>query len=553
MIFTFYSYKGGVGRSMALANVAEFMYLAGLKVLIVDWDLEAPGLERYFSDDVEEVLDNPGVIEMLLTYKDEMSLFGPESNKEFLYPDIHDYTIQLHKDDIGETGELWLLPAGQRDNEEQFSEYSKQITNFNWKRFYDRWEGARYFEQLQKQFNDFDVVLIDSRTGVTEIGGVCTYQLADVVVMLCASNNQNLEGSLEMAKRFSSPTVTKLRQGRELKTLVIPARVEQSSEIIRLNEFRQRFIDNFSKFIPQESQLNDRQFFQEHEIPYVGLYAFEEMIVFNQAEKRVPQLERAYLILIQELKNFAPEKHPLSKLPDNLISSLPLLPTDILKEAATARQQLGMREQELAELRRKLAKAKRDHTRTQFTERRELDTHEANLTQAKAGTDEELATAEHTLALTRLAMNQKVSSAEQMLAEQQDEVSDKLAEIERELFQAKTTLTATKSELQAEQKRLVSMQATLEQTQTELSTSQSETASVTSQLGELKGQHDMTVTDLEQKLTVAKIALNKTQDELGERNNLIREYGKIFKVYWFIISIAVITELALLYYLYYLK
>ncbi len=32
MIFTFYSYKGGVGRSMALANVAEWLYLQGLRV-----------------------------------------------------------------------------------------------------------------------------------------------------------------------------------------------------------------------------------------------------------------------------------------------------------------------------------------------------------------------------------------------------------------------------------------------------------------------------------------------------------------------------------------
>ncbi|HYE71696.1 MAG TPA: P-loop NTPase, partial [Blastocatellia bacterium] len=45
MIYTFYSYKGGVGRSMALANVAEWLYRQGLRVVIIDWDLEAPGLE----------------------------------------------------------------------------------------------------------------------------------------------------------------------------------------------------------------------------------------------------------------------------------------------------------------------------------------------------------------------------------------------------------------------------------------------------------------------------------------------------------------------------
>jgi MinD-like ATPase involved in chromosome partitioning or flagellar assembly len=63
MIYTFYSYKGGVGRTMALANVAELFYQTGLKVLMIDWDLEAPGLERYFfpSKDLQEILDKPGL------------------------------------------------------------------------------------------------------------------------------------------------------------------------------------------------------------------------------------------------------------------------------------------------------------------------------------------------------------------------------------------------------------------------------------------------------------------------------------------------------------
>src|ERR1700704_1429645 len=48
-IFTFYSYKGGTGRSMALANVAWVLASSGKRVLAIDWDLEAPGLHRYFE------------------------------------------------------------------------------------------------------------------------------------------------------------------------------------------------------------------------------------------------------------------------------------------------------------------------------------------------------------------------------------------------------------------------------------------------------------------------------------------------------------------------
>jgi MinD-like ATPase involved in chromosome partitioning or flagellar assembly len=47
MIVTFYSFKGGVGRSMALANCGEILADAGFDTILCDWDLEAPGLERY--------------------------------------------------------------------------------------------------------------------------------------------------------------------------------------------------------------------------------------------------------------------------------------------------------------------------------------------------------------------------------------------------------------------------------------------------------------------------------------------------------------------------
>ena len=44
---TFYSFKGGVGRTMAVANVANLLAANGSRVLVVDFDLEAPGLSSY--------------------------------------------------------------------------------------------------------------------------------------------------------------------------------------------------------------------------------------------------------------------------------------------------------------------------------------------------------------------------------------------------------------------------------------------------------------------------------------------------------------------------
>ena len=47
-VITFYSYKGGVGRSLLVASMAATLASWGKKVICIDWDLEAPGLGLYF-------------------------------------------------------------------------------------------------------------------------------------------------------------------------------------------------------------------------------------------------------------------------------------------------------------------------------------------------------------------------------------------------------------------------------------------------------------------------------------------------------------------------
>ena len=70
-IITFYSYKGGVGRTMALANIAVLLAQMGLKVLTVDWDLEAPGLDRYFKEYMPlNGNEHLGLIDLLVSASD---------------------------------------------------------------------------------------------------------------------------------------------------------------------------------------------------------------------------------------------------------------------------------------------------------------------------------------------------------------------------------------------------------------------------------------------------------------------------------------------------
>src|SRR5271169_5266598 len=57
-IFTFYSFKGGVGRSMAAMNVAYTLAGYGRHVLLLVMDLEAAGLTGFLARNQELAPDD---------------------------------------------------------------------------------------------------------------------------------------------------------------------------------------------------------------------------------------------------------------------------------------------------------------------------------------------------------------------------------------------------------------------------------------------------------------------------------------------------------------
>src|SRR5437868_14139099 len=101
-IVTFYSFKGGVGRSMALANVAVELAQTGRRVLVVDFDLEAPGLDTL---DLPKPRDPAsGIVEFVSRYLETGEA-----------PDI---TEDLYEaEGVGRGGgKLWIMPSGVQDD-----------------------------------------------------------------------------------------------------------------------------------------------------------------------------------------------------------------------------------------------------------------------------------------------------------------------------------------------------------------------------------------------------------------------------------------------------
>ena len=177
-IVTFYSYKGGVGRTMALANVATSSAKRGKRVLAVDFDLEAPTLPSYLCkhDDQIEV----GLVDYVSEYRRTASA-----------PSVADYILECSS--AGPN--IWMLPAG-RSND---ASYTDKLASIDWQSLYSEQMGYLFFEDTKQQWAlfqgaGFDYVLIDSRTGHTDVGGICTRQLPDLVVAMFLPTRQNIAG-----------------------------------------------------------------------------------------------------------------------------------------------------------------------------------------------------------------------------------------------------------------------------------------------------------------------------------------------------------------------
>ena len=187
-IITFYSFKGGVGRTMALVNIAVELAKTGRRVLTVDFDLEAPGLDTF--DSLRSENHVPGIIDFVSEYLDSGQ--APEVDR-FIY----------RSSSVGDQGGgLWVMPSGA-----QQESYAANFSQIDWGILYEKHDGYLLFEDLKEQWKrviEPDYVLIDSRTGHTDTGGICTRQLPNAVAIFFFPNDQNLRGLTKVVQDIRS-------------------------------------------------------------------------------------------------------------------------------------------------------------------------------------------------------------------------------------------------------------------------------------------------------------------------------------------------------------
>ena len=189
--FTFYSFKGGVGRSMALINCAAILAGRGFRVLAMDLDLEAPGIS-YFGEGKEQT--QPGFIDIL---HDSLALgveapFAKDDPGEAIRHYIRRIEVPENLRAFAD-GELYLMPAGKLDGE-----YERRRQQVNIPGLYESGRGRPLVKLLRKRIDDsrlFDFVLLDSRTGFSDEAGICIRDLGEHLVVLLGLNRQNALGT----------------------------------------------------------------------------------------------------------------------------------------------------------------------------------------------------------------------------------------------------------------------------------------------------------------------------------------------------------------------
>ena len=259
-IVTFYSYKGGVGRSMGLANIALLLAMRGLKVLAVDFDLEAPGLEKYFSYFKSENT-GPGLLRMFVEARNGRSV------------DFSDFSSTIQ---TGTPHPIVLLASGR----EQDTNYSRELENFKWAEFFELHKGGEFVETLRDTWRSmFDVVLVDSRTGLSDTGGICTIQMPDIVVAMCTANSQSLYGVRDVL-RLAQRARQKLAYDRmPLTVLPLPTRWG-TQEFLETEVWVERVtqaIDEFTRdWLPRP--LQPRDVVERLKVPQRDFFSFGEKL-----------------------------------------------------------------------------------------------------------------------------------------------------------------------------------------------------------------------------------------------------------------------------------
>lgn len=271
-VITFYSYKGGVGRTFTLANTAAILAHWGFKVLCVDWDIEAPGLHYYFPP--KKKIEH-GLHELVEQFTRDARL------------EWRKYVNSVNIPRSGRRIDIIYASADARDG---------VLVPLDWDRLYKEKNFGDAIETLRDEWKRaYDFVFIDSRTGVSDGSAICTVQLPDNVIFLLTANDQSLKGSIQVMRRSIAARQELPVERTGLRTLPIVSRFDGREEYDLAVSWKGKLTRELDKFytswVPR-SYMSGRVL-EQTTIPYIARWSFGEEIVGRQ-EQSSPQFVSYY-------------------------------------------------------------------------------------------------------------------------------------------------------------------------------------------------------------------------------------------------------------------
>ncbi len=255
-VTTFYSYKGGVGRSLLLANVG-WLLAERRRVLLWDLDVEAPGLHKVPALAPPEV--RRGFLEWLNDWE--------RREKGSREPMTARQAADLAKLVLPVSGRpnLAILPAFADG-----ADFARLYAEGPWRRLLveEPALGLDLFHAVLAAIGrGRDHVLIDSRTGVTDVGGLLAALLPHATVLVGGYGHQSLHGllhvkkALEVAAAGRLPPRDRLGAGSALELLQVVSPVPEDDE--GAAERRRIWSEVFGESAPIEVPFDRRLLWSE--------------------------------------------------------------------------------------------------------------------------------------------------------------------------------------------------------------------------------------------------------------------------------------------------
>jgi len=194
--------------------------------------------------------------------------------------------------------EISLITSGKKTVGKDEKGYSTLVRELDVEKFEEEKEGGECIEALRDGWKaEYDYVLVDSRTGVTDIGGICTIHLPDVLVLMFGANEQNLAGTIDVARKAARER-NKIPFDRfSLITFPISSRFDSQAEFEIsqewLNKFGVEFKYCYASWLPKD--IESREFVEITKIPYIPYFSFgEKLPVIEQGISDPTSLGFAY-------------------------------------------------------------------------------------------------------------------------------------------------------------------------------------------------------------------------------------------------------------------